>query len=104
MTHKTSEQFAASDLKQQTLAMIHRHLEQIRTADKPMTSTEGNILSNYLKALLMAEKMEVDQLAANDPRQMSDEDLRSAAKDALAVLGEDHAALDPSDEPEISGE
>lgn len=62
-----------------------------------MTSTEGNILSNYLKAILMAEKAELDHLAMNDPRKMSDEDLKALAADAMAALGEPNGAANSTD-------
>lgn len=62
-----------------------------------MTSTEGNILQNYLKALIMAEKAELDQLALNDPRKMSDEELKALATDAMAALGENHGTANSTD-------
>jgi hypothetical protein len=103
LTHKTNAQYGAGELKQRTLALINKHLDQILNQDKPMTSTEGNVLSNYLKAILMAEKAELDQLAMNDPRRMSDAELKAAAAEAMAALGDDNGTDYPTSPTDGSG-
>jgi hypothetical protein len=103
LTHKTNAQYGAGELKQRTLALINKHLDQILNQDKPMTSTEGNVLQNYLKALIMAEKAELDQLAMNDPRRMSDAELKAAAAEAMAALGDDNATPDQTSQADGLG-
>ncbi len=85
MTHKTSEFYEASDLKQRVLALMAKHMRQLELAEK-LVPQDGTTLQNYLKALIFAEKDEREKLSQNDPRKMSDEELLRLADEAKRAL------------------